>query len=126
MFKKLLIILIIFVLIIGGLQVFGGRDFTQISLALDKYSQSESLGEFVTDIGRIFSGKTVNESVFPSSRDAEKVLYRWVDELGVAHLSERRPESGDYKEIKLGDLEIQVEPGMSQEEINAILQLDKK
>lgn len=126
MFKKLLIIIFVIVGILAGLQLFGGRDFTQIELAMDKYNNSGELGDLVTDITTIFKGGKVKESLYPNSRYEKMVMYRWVDEFGEVHVSERKPKTGKYEEIKLGDLKFSIDEGMSEEEIKRVLKLPEK
>ena len=121
MFRKLLIIIVVFLLVVAGLQIFGGRDFGQMSLAWDKYRSQGEIGEFMSDIGIMFRGGKVKESVFPNSRYAKMIMYRWKDELGEVHVSERKPEVEVYEEIRLGDMQFQIEEGMSKEEIKQVL-----
>jgi len=123
--RKLLIVIVVFVVVIAGLQVFGGRDFKQTSKAWDNYAQHGEIGTFIGDIVTIFKGGKVKDSIFPESRYAEMIMYRWVDELGEVHVSERKPDVENYEEIRLGDLSFQIEKGMSQEEIKAVLQQKK-
>jgi len=40
-------------------------------------------------------------------------------------LSEDKPNVENFKEIKMGDLKLQVQPGMSAEEIDAVLNNNK-
>lgn len=126
MFKKLLLIIIVFAIIIGGLQLFGGRDFGQITLAWDKYQSKGELSGFLSDVGTIFAGGKVKEGALPSSHYANQVMYRWKDELGQVHVSERKPNVANYEEIRLGDLDYQIEESMSQEEIKRLLKKDDK
>ncbi len=124
MFKKLALILIIFILIVGGLQLFGGRDFSQMSLAWDKYTNNGTLGSFFDDVLVIFKGDSVKEGLLPHSRYSKQIVYRWTDEFGEVHVSERKPDVANYETIQLGDLNIQVEESMSDEDIEA--QIKKK
>ncbi len=126
MLKKLILVLVIFIVVIAGLQLFGGRDFGQINLAWDKYQSHEELGKFLSDVGVIFSGGKVKEGALPSSRYANQIMYRWTDELGQVHVSERKPNVANYEEIKLGDLDYQIEESMSNEQIKQLLKKDKK
>ena len=124
MFRKLLIALVLFVLIVAGLQMFGGRDFGQVGLAMDKYQDGGSFGDFVSDVAVIFKGGKVKESIFPHSRYREMVMYRWKDEFGEVHVSERQPEVENFEVIRLGDLNIPIQESMSEEEIKKILKKD--
>lgn len=126
MFKRLLIIIFVLIAILVALQLFGGRDFTQVELAMDKYNNGGELSSLVNDITTIFKGGKVKESLYPNSRYEKMVMYRWVDELGEVHVSERKPKTGKYEEIKLGDLKFSIEEGMSEEQIKQVLKLPKK
>lgn len=126
MLKKLLLVLVIFVLVIGGLQLFGGRDFRQIDVALDKYSSHGELGTFLGDVVTIFKGEKVRESALPSSRYEDMVMYRWIDQYGEVQFTERKPESGEFTEVRLGDMNFDIQKGMSREEIEQILKLKEK
>ncbi len=124
MFRKFLIALVLFILIVGGLQIFGGRDFGQVGLALDKYQSGGSFGDFVSDVGVIFKGGKVKESLYLSSRYRDKVMYRWKDEFGEVHVSERQPNVENFEVIRLGDLNMPMQEAMSEEEIKQILKKD--
>lgn len=124
MFRKLLLAIVLFALIIAGLQIFGGRDFGQVSLALDKYQHGGTIGDFVSDVALIFKGGKVKENLFPHSRYREMVMYRWKDEFGEIHVSERQPNVENYEVIRLGDLDLKVQEGMSDQEIKSILKKD--
>ena len=126
MLKKLLLVLVIFVLVIGGLQLFGGRDFRQINVALDKYSSHGELGTFLGDVVTIFKGEKVRESALPSSRYEDMVMYRWIDQYGEVQFTERKPESGEFTQVRLGDMNFDIQKGMSREEIEQILKLKEK
>ncbi|TQV76908.1 DUF4124 domain-containing protein [Aliikangiella marina] len=121
MFRKFLLALVLFALIVAGLQIFGGRDFGQMSLAMDKYQSGGSFGDFFADVVTIFKGDKVKESIFPHSRYREMVMYRWKDEFGEVHVSERQPNVENYEVIRLGDMDIQIQESMSEEEIKQIL-----
>ncbi len=126
MIRKILILIVVLVVVMIGLQIFGGRDFSQISLAYDKYQTKGEISTFLSDIGVMFSGGKVKEGVLPSSRYANQVLYRWKDSNGIVQVTERKPDVGQYEVIKLGDLNYQIEEGMSEEQIKALLKKDKK
>lgn len=121
MFRKLFVVIIVFALLIGGLQLFGGRDFGQVSLAWDKYNYGGDLSSFLTDIVVIFKGDKIREASLPSGKYANQIMYRWKDASGQLHVSERKPDVAEYEEIRIGDLKFQIEEGMSEEEIKAIL-----
>jgi len=121
MIRKFIVILIVLAVLMGGLQLFGGRDFGQMTLAWDKYSYGGTLGSFLKDVGVIFKGGKIKESLLPLGKYAEQVMYRWKDEFGQLHVSERQPDVEEYETIRIGDLEFQVEEGLSEEEIKAAL-----
>ncbi|MCW9016473.1 MAG: DUF4124 domain-containing protein [Kangiellaceae bacterium] len=126
MLKKLFIVLIAFALIIVGLQMFGGRDFGQMSLAVHKYKTEGTVGSFLTDVGSIFKGGKIKEGRLPMGGYADQVMYRWVDENGEVHVSERKPDVANYEEIRMGDLKFQVEDSLSKEELNKTLKKKDK
>lgn len=121
MFKKLILVLVIFALVIAGLQLFGGRDFRQIDIALDKYSSHGEIGTFLNDIVIIFKGDKVREGALSNSRFEDMVMYRWIDKNGEVQFTERKPETGEYTEVRLGDMNFDIQKGMSEEEIANIL-----
>jgi len=59
--KKLLFLLITFILYLGYLEIWGGRDFSQIGIAIEKYNYSDNLDELTTDISLIYTGGTVSQ-----------------------------------------------------------------
>lgn len=124
MFKKLIVIIVLFSLVLGGLQLFGGRDFGQFSLAWDKYNHGGDVSSFMSDALVIFKGGKVRESYLPLGKYAEQYMYRWVDELGQTHVSERQPKVENFEKIRIGDLKFDVQKGMSKEEIEAALKQD--
>lgn len=126
MFKKLILVLVVFALVIAGLQLFGGRDFRQIDIALDKYSSHGEIGTFLSDIVVIFKGDKVRESALSSSRFEDMVMYRWIDKYGEVQFTERKPETGEYTEVRLGDMNFDIQKGMSEEEIANILKTKSK
>ncbi|WP_444998458.1 DUF4124 domain-containing protein [Aliikangiella sp. IMCC44359] len=116
MIKKFIIILVVFIIIIASLQLFAGRDFGQVAMAWDKYQLNGTVGSFFSDIGIIFKGEKIKESVFPDSKYAEKVVYRWTDAAGEVHVSERKPKNIDkFETIRLGDMEFQIQESMGEE-----------
>jgi len=121
MIKKLIVILVLFILVIAGLQLFGGRDFGQIGTAWDKYRYSDDLGGLTKDVIIIFSGDQVNTGGLDVAKTEERVMYRWTDERGVVHNSEHPPKTGDYEEIRIGELKIKTQKGMEKEEIDKAL-----
>lgn len=120
--KKLLFIaLTLFVLYLGYLQIWGGRDFSQIRVAYEKYGYSKDLGVLKEDLMLIYSGGIVNQGGLATAQLADRVYYRWTDQDGVVHHSERRPNVENYETIRMGDLSIEVQKSLSQEEINKVL-----
>lgn len=121
MFKKFVLILILFFVVVAGLQLFGGRDFGQVSVAWEKYQYGGDLAGLSEDIMIIFAGDKVNQGGLESAKTAERMMYRWTDELGVVHVSERMPKSGDYEVIRMGDLQIETQKALDKEEIKKAL-----
>jgi hypothetical protein len=121
MFKKFIVILVLFILVIAGLQLFGGRDFGQVNVAWKKYQYGGDLGSLSEDIGSIFAGDKVNQGGLESARMAERLMYRWTDDKGVVHMSERMPKDGKYEVIRMGDLKIETQKALDEEEIKKAL-----
>ena len=121
MLKKFVVILILFVLVVAGLQMFGGRDFGQVSVAWEKYQYSGSLGSLSEDIVIIFGGDKINQGGLESAKTAERMMYRWTDENGLVHVSERMPKQGEYEVIRMGDLQIETQKALDKEEIKKAL-----
>jgi len=119
--KKLLFILVVLTVYLGYLQIWGGRDFTQIGIAIEKYQYSDDTGALTTDLSLIFSGGTVNQGGLATAKMADRVYYRWTDENGIVQHSERRPNVEQYETIKMGDLSIGIQESLSQEEIKRVL-----
>ncbi len=120
MIKKFFFIILLFIVALAGLQFFGGRDFTQVSLAWDKYQLSEDFGDFMSDVGVIFKGETVKDSLIPAEY-ANKMYYRWTDGAGRVQYSERMPNVENYEEISIKDLPFSMQEAMSKEEIDGAL-----
>ncbi|PCI70368.1 MAG: hypothetical protein COB38_07440 [Gammaproteobacteria bacterium] len=119
--KKLLFILVAFIVYLGYLQIWGGRDFSQIGIAIEKYQYSDDTDALTTDLSLIFSGGTISQGGLATAQMAERVYYRWTDENGVVQHSERRPNVTKYETIKMGDLSIGIRESLSQEEIKRVL-----
>jgi len=107
--------------VVAGLQLFGGRDFGQVSVAWEKYQYSDDLGSLSEDIVIIFAGDKVNQGGLESARTAERLMYRWTDDKGVVHMSERMPKQGEYEVIRMGDLRMETQEALDKEEINKAL-----
>lgn len=119
--KRLIFIFILFLLTVAGLQLFGDRDFTQVSFAWDKYQNGGTISSFSSDIGDIFAGKTINQGGLATAKMSEHVIYRWTDEFGIVHNSERMPKVGKYEVIRMGDLKIVTQEALDEEEIKKAL-----
>jgi len=125
MLKKLAIILILFLLVVAGLQMFGGRDFRQVSVAWDKYQHGGTLTILAGDVVTIFAGDKVNEGDLALAKMADRLIYRWTDELGVVHNSERMPSVKNYEVIRMGDLKLETQKSLDKEEIERALGEDQ-
>lgn len=121
MLKRFVVILILFVVIVAGLQLFGGRDFGQVSVAWEKYQYGGDLGSLSKDIIIIFAGDKINQGGLESAKTAERMMYRWTDEKGVVHVSERMPKEGEFEVIRMGDLKIETQKALDEEEIKKAL-----
>lgn len=120
MLKKFIVILVLLFLVVAGLQLLGGRDFSQISIAWEKYQYKGNLVSFGEDVATIFAGDKIQQGGLATSRMAERLIYRWTDEFGVQHNSERAPKNQDYQVIRMGDT-IDVQKSMDEEEIKKAL-----
>lgn len=127
MIKKAGFITLLLIILASALQLSGYRDFSQFSLAGKKYQQSNNLDVLVEDILRVIQGKRVREGNRLLGQYADQVIYRWKDELGQMHVSERRPDVAEFEIIRLGDLKFKLQEGMSEEEIKQafLLQLQQ-
>ena len=121
MLKKFIIILVLFSLVLVGLQFFGGRDFTQVPTAWDKYRHGGDLTSLTKDIGIIFSGEKISVGGLATAKLANRVIYRWTDEQGVVHNSERMPSVENYEVIRMGDLKMETQKALDKEEIKKAL-----
>ena len=121
MFKKFIIIVVLFSLILVGLQVFGGRDFGQVPTAWEKYGYSNDLSLLVKDIGIVFSGDKVSVGGLATAQQANRLIYKWKDEHGVVHHSERMPNVENYEVIRMGDMTTQTQKALDKEEIKKAL-----
>ena len=121
MFKKFIIAVIVFALIVVGLQLFGGRDFTQVPTAWDKYRHGGDIGSLTKDIGIIFSGDKISVGGLATAKLAERLIYRWTDEDGVVQHSERMPNVDNYEVIKMGDITVETQKSLNKEEIDKAL-----
>ena len=121
MLKKFIIILVLFFIVVAGLQIFGSRDFGQISIAWDKYQHGGDLTGLAGDIVIIFAGDKVNQGGLASAKMADRLIYRWTDENGIVHNSERMPKVDNYEVIRMGDLKMETQKAMNKEEIKEAL-----
>lgn len=121
MLKKFVIILVLFLVVVAGLQLFGGRDFSQLSIAWDKYQHGSDVTRLVGDVGIIFAGDEVSVAGLATAKMAERLIYRWTDKNGVVHNSERMPNVENYEVIRMGDLKIETQKAMDEEEIKRAL-----
>ena len=119
--KRLIFIFILFLLTIAGLQLFGDRDFSQVPIAWDKYQYGGTVSSFSSDIGDIFAGKTISQGGLATAKMSEHIIYRWTDEFGTVHNSERMPKVEKYEVIRMGDLKIETQEALDDEEIKAAL-----
>lgn len=123
MFKKIIIILTIFALLIAGLQLFGGRDFKQVNLAWNKYSHGGTIGSLSSDVIAIFLGERIKRGDLDVKLMANRLVYRWTDEYGVVHNSDRMPKVEDYEVIRIGDMTMETQEAMSREDIDKLLNI---
>jgi hypothetical protein len=119
--KRLFISISLMIIILIVLQLFGGRDFTQIDLAIDKYHVHDELSVFMSDISLILKGKKVRQGDKLVGERANKIMYKWVDTAGQIHVSDRQPDVDNFEIIRLGDVDHQTVEGLSEEEIEQAL-----
>ncbi len=113
--------MVIFLLVVAGLQLFADRDFSQLSIAVDKYQHGGNISTLLSDTGEIFAGKTVNKGGLATAKMAEHFIYRWTDEQGTVHLTERAPKDRKYEVMKMGDMSIETQKALDEEEIKKAL-----
>lgn len=121
MFKKFLIAIVVFSLVVVGLQVFGGRDFTQVATAWDKYRHGGDISSLTKDVGIIFSGEKISEGGLATAKLAERLIYKWTDKNGIVQHSERKPNVDNYEVIKMGDVTVKTQKSLDKEEIEQAL-----
>ena len=122
MFKKFIVILILFSVVVAGLQLFGGRDFTQVPTAWDKYQHGGGFTNLIKDVGIIFSGDEISVGGLATAKLADRLIYRWTDENGIVHNSERMPNVEKYEVIRMGDITVETQEALDEEEIKKALQ----
>jgi len=116
-----MVILVLFFIIVAGLQLFGGRDFTQVTIAWDKYRHGGDVSGFGQDVVSIFAGDKINQGGLSTAKLADRIIYRWTDEQGVVHHSERMPKGVKFETITMGELSITVQESLDKEEIDKAL-----
>ena len=121
MLKKFIVVIVIFGLVVVGLQLFGGRDFGQVPTAWEKYRHGGDLVSLGNDIGIIFAGDKISVGGLATAKLAERLIYRWTDEQGVVHNSERMPNVENYEVIRMGDIKIETQKALDKEEIKKAL-----
>ncbi len=99
------------------LQLFFGRDFSQLKDAATKYRHKGDFGQLMQDVSRIFAGGKINLGGIASEQLKQRLIYVWTDDQGVVHNSETKPKTGDFKVIKMGDNLINTQKGLTDEEI---------
>jgi hypothetical protein len=119
--KKLILTLVVSAAIIASLHFFGGRDFSQTSLAWKKYQNSSDFSQLASDIGLIFQGERVKDSLIPAE-EINKTFYRWTDENGQVQYGDRVPvDINDYEVVSVKDLPFNMQESMTDEEIQEAL-----
>ncbi len=121
MLKKIRLVFIVLTLVIIGLQMFGDRDFSQLTIAVDKFNHGQSFSELIDDISLIFAGESINQGGLDSAKMADRIIYRWTDAEGIVHNSERMPKVEKFEAIRLGDLKIETQEALGKEEIKKAL-----
>lgn len=116
MLKKIAIFLFVLILILVALQLWGGRDFTQISLAWQKYDNQPKIAVLLNDIWVILKGDKVKDSFIPAE-EMNKIYFKWIDKHGVVKYSDQRPpDVKEYEEISIKDLPFNVQPSIYEEQ----------
>ncbi len=122
MFKKMAVLLLIAGLVLGYFQLYTARDFGQLGLVWSKYTKAGNLNQLFDDISIVFAGGRVKEPTISNSKYSDKVVYRWKDKSGLVHVSEAKPAVDNYETIRVGDLKITTQKGLTKEEIDSALQ----
>jgi len=99
------------------LQLFFGRDFSQLKGAFEKFNRQGTYSQLSDDIKAIFAGGTISLGGIAVEEFKERLIYIWTDTQGVVHNSETKPKVGDYRVIKMGDNLLNTQKGLTDEEI---------
>ena len=78
----------------------------------------------ITEI-KVAVGDKINEGGMAVQQMGERVVYKWKDENGVTHLTERMPDMAEYEVVKMGELQLTPQEALSQEEIDKLLKKNK-
>lgn len=114
--KKLLIFLAIIIAIVIRAAMIEHNYPEQWPTVWKNFKDTESVTNLLTETVAVFRGERVKR-VAMSIREMNTIVYRWKDERGEVHLSYQKPTGVDnVEEIRLGDLNYQIESSLSEEE----------
>lgn len=123
--KKSLAILVILILLIGRAVWIEKNSPDQWSIAWKNYQDTESELQFVKEVVAVFRGEKLKR-VPMSVREMNRIVYKWVDDRGESHMSYQKPVGvKNVQEIRLGDLNYQVEESLTDEEKRRVLGTDQ-
>ncbi|MEE4244975.1 MAG: hypothetical protein V2I33_06175 [Kangiellaceae bacterium] len=121
-----------FIAVIGVIALLVGRAMWidehlpgQWRTLLKNYEDTESIGTLVHETYLTIIGEHVGR-VPLSLKEMNTIVYQWTDEYGQLNTSYQKPVGVDnVKEIRLGDLNYQIDRTMSKEDVKRLLNNDK-
>ncbi len=114
--KKLLIILAIIMAVVIRAAMIEHKHPEQWSIVWQNFKDTESVVTLLKETVDVFRGERVKR-VAMSIREMNTIVYRWKDDRGEIHISYQKPTGVDnVEEIRLGDLNYQIETSLSEEE----------
>ena len=110
--KKTLGIIVLILLLVGRALWIEENHPDQWATVWQNYKDTESVGTLFSEGFNVFRGETIKR-VPMSVREANTIVYQWVDDRGEYHTSYQKPTGvSNVKEIRLGDLDYQIEPSI--------------
>jgi hypothetical protein len=114
--KKMGVVLILLIaLVIRGVMI--ERQNSHVwPTVWQNFKDTESVLTLIKETFQALGGQQVKR-VPMSVREMDTIVYRWRDERGKIHMSYQKPVGVDnVEEIRLGDLNYQIEPSLTEEE----------
>ncbi len=120
--KKVFILLIILAFIVGRAMWIEENSPDAWSTVWKNYKDTESIGTLLSDGFDVLRGEPVKR-VAMSVREMNRVIYKWVDDYGVTQMSYQKPVGvQNVQEVRLGDLDYQVEKSLTEEQKKKLLE----